>query len=81
MSAKSIDNQILQYLPLLGNEEKKSLLAQIKSFISAKPTEQRRMSRDEFIIEYNKDIERAEKDIEQGLHTSQEDLEKESENW
>ncbi len=36
MITKSLDRQINQFLPLLGNDEKKSLLVVIKSFLNLK---------------------------------------------
>ncbi len=51
--AQILDKQILEYLPLLGNEEKKSLLRVIKSFISLKKEIPGRLSIDEYNQELN----------------------------
>ena len=50
--AQIIDKQITDYLPLLGKEEKKTLLSVIKSFMHLK-SESKRIS----IEQYNKEIE------------------------
>jgi hypothetical protein len=39
------------------------------------------MTKKEFIIQYNKELDEADKRISAGFYISQEDLEKESENW
>jgi hypothetical protein len=80
MPATTIDNQILKYLPLLRNEDKKAVLSQIKSFLEPREVP-KRMSKEEFIIQYNKELDEAERRIEAGLYISQEDLEKEAETW
>lgn len=80
MPAVSIDNKIKQYLPLLGAEEKQSLLSQIKAFLNIKET-QPNLTKEEYLIQYNKELDEAEKEIEAGHFITQEELEKESENW
>ena len=80
MATRSLDAQIQNYLPLLGKEEKQSILSQIKSFLIKKETT-KRMTKDEFIIQYNKELEKAENEVKVGFFISQEDLEKESETW
>jgi hypothetical protein len=76
MNTGSIDSEIKHYLPLLGMEEKKSLLSVIKSFLHLHKTPERIS-----IEQYNKEIEDAEKRIESGHYTSQEDAEKQAESW
>ncbi len=74
----AIDMEIQKYLPLLGNEEKKSLLGVIKSFLNLKNEN----SREEIDIEqYNKEIDAAMARIDNGEFTTQEDLEREMESW
>jgi hypothetical protein len=80
MPAMTVESEILKYLPLLRNEDKKTVLSQIKSFLEPKEVP-KRMSKEEFIIQYNKELDEAERRIEAGLYISQEDLEKEAETW
>jgi hypothetical protein len=74
--ATTIDTEIQKYLPLLGNDEKKSLLGVIKSFLSLK---KENISED--IIQYNKELDDAVERIKNGEFTSHEDLEKEMDSW
>jgi hypothetical protein len=76
----SIDKEIKHYLPLLENEEKQSLLSQIKSYLAARATPNQ-LTRKEYLIQYNKELAEAEKDIENGFFITQEELEKEAETW
>lgn len=78
MTTGVLDIEIQKYLPLLGNEEKKSLLSVIKSFLNLKSAEH-----DEVvdIEQYNKEIDEAMARIDSGQFTTQEDLEKEMETW
>ncbi len=80
MSALSLDREINKYLPLLENEEKISLLSQIKSFLSSKEIP-KRMTKEEFTIQYNKEIDEAILEAQTGLVISAEDLLRESESW
>jgi len=74
--AQVVDKQIIDSLPLLGAEEKKTILSVIKSFLHLK-SETKRVS----IGQYNKEIEAAEKRIDSGKFTTQEDVEKEAALW
>lgn len=74
--AQVIDKQIIASLSLLGNEEKKTILSVIKSYLSLKDTQQR-MS----IEQYNEEIKAAEKRIDAGRFLTQEDVEKEAALW
>jgi hypothetical protein len=76
MATKSIDNQILQYLPLLEKDEKQSILSVIKSFMKGKEKPQRLT-----VEEYNRELEEAEKRYDAGNFTSHEDVLKEAESW
>ena len=80
MAAISLDNLLLQYWPLLEQEEKKYIITHIKSLINSKQST-KQLTQDEFIVQYNKDMDDAEADIKAGRVISQEDLELESENW
>lgn len=75
-----MDKEIMNYLPKLGNEEKKSLLKYLKSLLVAKEVPAR-LTKDEFITQYNKELDEAEARVKAGHFISQEDLEKESEKW
>ena len=77
MTTKSLDNQLQQYWPLLGKEEKQSILTFIKSFIKIKDTPPQRLT----IEQYNIELENAEKRYDAGFFTSHEDVLKESESW
>ena len=73
--AKSVDIEIQKYLPLLGTEEKKSILGVIKSFLSIR-------KETAFDIEqYNKDIDQSLAEVKDGKYINQDDLEKEITKW
>ena len=74
--AQVVDKQIIASLPLLGNEEKKTILSVIKSYLSLKDTQQRIS-----IERYNEEIKAAEKRIDAGKFLTQEDVEKEAALW
>ena len=76
MAARSLDNQLQQYWPLLEKEEKQSILTFIKSFIKIKDAPQRLT-----IEQYNKELDEAEARMDAGHFTSHEDVLKESESW
>ncbi len=77
MTAKSLDAEINRFLPLLGMDEKKSLLSVIKSFISLKKVESQHIS----IEQYNKEIDEALAQIKAGNYITHEELVKEMEQW
>ena len=80
MPARSLDAQIQQYLPLLGREEKASLLSVIKSFLSLKNTPV--VAEPPFDIdEYNREIDEAEAESERDGFISHEDMKAEFEKW
>lgn len=66
MPAQSIDNQILHYLPLLEQDQKKSILSVIKSFIKSKEEVAVRISMEQ----YNAEIDAAEQQMEAGIFHS-----------
>lgn len=74
--AQILDKQITDYLPLLGKEEKKTLLSVIKSFMHLK-SESKRIS----IEQYNKEIEASEEEYEEGNYISQAAFKKEIAQW
>ena len=77
MPVKTIDSQILNYLPLLGEEEKKSILSVIKSFLTLKGTDSQRIS----IEQYNQELDEALARINAGNYLTQEEVEKQSAKW
>ena len=77
MATGALDFEIQKYLPLLGNEEKQSLLSVIKSFLNLKKDNTEAIN----IKQYNKDIDEAMARIDKGEFTTHEDLEKEMETW
>lgn len=74
--ATTIDAEIQKHLPILGHEEKKSLLGVIKSFLSLK-----KGNLSEDIVQYNKELDEAVERINKGEFTSHEDLGKEIDSW
>ncbi|WP_439559116.1 hypothetical protein [Dyadobacter sp.] len=64
MEAKTIDSEILLYLPLLEDEEKKSLLSVIKSFLNLK--KEHSPDFENSLEEYNRELDDALKRIESG---------------
>ncbi|GBL35698.1 hypothetical protein EMGBS15_12930 [Filimonas sp.] len=74
--ASVLDKQIVDFLPLLGNEEKKNILGFIKSFIKIKETTNRIS-----IEQYNKELNEAMARIDAGKYLTQEEVEKESKAW
>ena len=77
MTAKSLDAEINKFLPLLGIEEKKSLLGVIKSFVHLKKEETNHIS----IEQYKREIDEALAQVKAGNYVTQEELEKEMEQW
>jgi len=66
-----LDSEIQKYLPLLGNEEKQSLLSVIKSFLNLKKDDANIN-----IEQYNREIDEAMARIDNGEFTTYEDIEK-----
>ena len=76
MAAKSIETEIYNYLPLLGNNEKQTILSVIKSFVKLQNT-----ANQISIAEYNKEIDEAVARVESGEFYTQEEVEKMAEEW
>ena len=74
--AQVIDKQIIDFLPLLGKEEKKTILGFIKSVVKIKEQPQRIS-----IKQYNLEIDEAMARIDAGEYITQEEVEKESKHW
>ena len=79
MSSTTIDSEILNCLPLLGEEEKKSILGVIKSFLTLKSKEKQD---DRITIEqYNKELDEALARVVAGDYLAQEEVEQRSSKW
>ena len=74
--AQVIDKQIIDFLQLLGKEEKKTILGFIKSVVKIKE-QPKRIS----IKQYNLEIDEAMARIDAGEYITQEEVEKESKHW
>jgi hypothetical protein len=78
MNTRSLDNQLGQYWPLLGKEQKQSILSVMKSFLKAKENlDERRIS----VEQYNKEIDTALAKVKGGDFYTHEEMEKMSEEW
>lgn len=77
MAGSVLDTEIQKYLPLLGDEEKFSLLTVIRSFLNIK----KESSNEIFMSSYNNDIDAAMLRIDTGEYISNEEVEKEMELW
>ncbi len=75
--AQTLDKQILQYLPLLSSEEKRSILGVIRSFINLKKDETERISLDD----YNRELDEALSRVKGGSYLTQEEVEKSAAAW
>ena len=74
--AQIIDKEIIDFLPLLGKEEKQTLLSVIKSFMHLK-SESKRIS----IEQYNQEIEASEKEYEEESYVTHNAFKKEVDQW
>ncbi len=74
--AHALDKQIQDYLPLLGSEEKKSLISVIRSFLSLKKEHE-----NIDIEEYNKELDEAEAEYKNGDYVTHEDMKKQIKQW
>lgn len=78
MPVQTIDSQIVDYLPLLGEEEKRSILGVIKSFVTLKESEKyKRIS----VEQYNQELDEALERVGSGSFLTQEEAEKLSSEW
>lgn len=80
MTMMAIDNEINHYLPLLGLEEKVAVLSRIKALLKIED-EPATISREEYLIRYNAELDEAEAQYRAGNFITQEELEKESAKW
>ncbi len=77
MSSQALDKRIQEYLPLLGSEEKKSLLSVIRSFLSIRNEATGHIS----IEQYNKELDEAEAEYEKGDYITHEEMMKQVKKW
>ncbi|MBC7553072.1 MAG: hypothetical protein H7257_03740 [Taibaiella sp.] len=77
MASKVVDSQLLQYWHQLESDEKKSVLSVINSFLKHKNDEPKRIT----IEEYNKELEEAESEIDNGEFITQEEMKKRVSLW
>ena len=71
-----LDKQIAAYLPLLGDEEKQSLVSVIKSFLHLKEAEASIS-----IEQYNNELAEAEAEYEKGYYISHDQMKTNIEQW
>ena len=76
MTDAMIDEEFRKHLPLLSEDEKKEVLAMMRSMVKHRK-DPRRLT----IEEYNKELDEAEARIAAGFFTSHEDAVKEAEGW
>ena len=77
MATGSVHQQMLKYFMQLNDDEKKSVLQMLKTFLQGKGQSPARVS----IEQYNKELAEAEARIEAGQFTTQDDLENEIKKW
>jgi hypothetical protein len=80
MATMSLDDEMMKYWSKLDVEKKQSVLSNIKNLLKNKESK-KQMTKEEFLIQYNKEIEEAEARMDAGHFTSMEDVLKESESW
>jgi ERCC4-type nuclease len=76
--AQALDKQINSYLPLLGTEEKESLLSVIKSFLSLKHADSAKRTS---IEQYNEEQNAAVARVKNGESYTQEEAEQQAAKW
>lgn len=75
--ASLLEKEWLNYFVQLNEIEKKSVLQMLKAFLNSRQGKAGRIS----IEQYNKELDEAEKQIEEGNFITQQVLEKEMEKW
>lgn len=73
----TLEQEWYQYFTQLNDEERRSVLQMLKTFIKGRNAASERIT----IEQYNKELAESERQIEEGNYTTQEDLEKEMEQW
>ena len=77
METTSLDENMYTYFKQLNEAEKKSVIQMLKTFLKSRKDLSERIS----IEEYNKDIEKAESEIENGESYTHEEVSKMSKQW
>lgn len=77
MESRVLEQEMHHYFMQLSEDEKNSVLQMIKTFLKGKTQESGHIS----IEQYNKELDEAEREIEEGKFVTQEALEKEMEKW
>ena len=75
--ASVLEKEWLNYFVQLNETEKKSVLQMLKAFLKTRTENTSRIS----IEQYNKELDEAEKQIEDGNFITQEEMEKEMAKW
>lgn len=70
--AQTLDQQIMEYLPLLGADEKKSILSVIKSFVQLHKKQEGYTNMEE----YNNELHEAELQYKSGAHITHSEIER-----
>lgn len=73
----ALDKELINYILQLDDAEKKSVLTMLKTFLKNRIIQDKPIN----IEQYNKELEESEAQIEAGKFTTQEELEKEMEQW
>lgn len=77
MTTMSLDNELKLFWPQLANEEKQSILSQIRAFLQQKSVPLERLT----IEEYNRLQKEVEADIDNGGFFTQEEVKEMSKQW
>nr|WP_295934201.1 hypothetical protein [uncultured Dyadobacter sp.] len=78
MDLRTVDSQIVRYLPLLGEAEKKSLLSIIETFVKLKQTDHGDRTS---IEQYNIELDEALARIKSGEYYTQQEAEANINEW
>ncbi len=77
IESRLLDHDMHHYFMQFSADEKNSVLQMIKTFLKGKTQESGHIS----IEQYNKELDEAEREIEEGKFVTQKALEKEMEKW
>jgi len=77
MAARAIEQEMYTYFMQLNDEQKKSVVKMIKTFIKGNPPDNKRIT----IEQYNLELEEADRRIAAGDFITQEELEEEMKTW
>ena len=77
MTGSAVDKELMQYFTKLNEQQKKSLLEMIKTFLNPSNNEVNSLT----IEEYNSELEEAEAAFERGDYVTHEELLKQIKGW